>query len=110
LIVIAEYALAYGKYLDLHALYLKYINLKTKTKRTEKIDYLTYLSIFYTFKDDQIIKDNQYKEYLQELCDYLISFFRRIQPLFDLDKVLLFKHTKRTLNIHTHTYTHTHTH
>jgi splicing factor 3A subunit 3 len=79
---------AYGKYLDLHHLYLKYINLNKKTKKNEKIDYITYLSEFYSFEDEEIVKDNKYREYLHELCDYLISFFRRVQPLFDLDKVL----------------------
>lgn len=30
-----------------------------------------------------------YKDYLQSLLDYLISFFRRAQPLFNLDGTLL---------------------
>jgi hypothetical protein len=102
LLFLFVWIVAYGKYLDLHQHYLKFINLKTKTKKTEKIDYITYLSEFYIFKDDDIVKDNQYKEYLQELSDYLISFFRRIQPLFDLDKVC----TQSRKHTHTHAHTH----
>jgi len=33
-------------------------------------------------------KDTQYAKYLEELSNYLVDFFRRSQPLFNLDKAL----------------------
>ena len=47
----------YGRYLDLHDCYLKYINLKA----SEKLDYITYLSIFDQLFD--IPKERKNAEY-----------------------------------------------
>ena len=47
----------YGRYLDLHDCYLQYINLKA----SEKLDYITYLSIFDQLFD--IPKERKNAEY-----------------------------------------------
>lgn len=71
----------YGKYLDLHECYEKYINLKA----IEKIDYLTYLSTF-----DQLFdlpkerKNAEYRRYLESLLEYFESYCTRVKPLLDL--------------------------
>jgi len=80
----------YGRYLDLHEAYEKYINLKG----VEKIDYITYLATFDQFFD--IPKDRKnaaYKDYLITLLEYFEVYLMRVQPLLDLreemDKVKL---------------------
>ncbi|KAI8520637.1 PREDICTED: splicing factor 3A subunit 3-like [Branchiostoma belcheri] len=73
----------YGKYLDLHECFEKYINLKG----IEKVDYITYLNVFDQFFD--IAKDRknaQYKDYLLTLLDYLQGFCARVHPLLDLNE------------------------
>ncbi|XP_022100701.1 splicing factor 3A subunit 3-like isoform X1 [Acanthaster planci] len=75
----------YGKYLDLHECYDKYINLKN----IEKIDYLTYLATF-----DQLFgipkdrKNAEYRRYLELLLDYLQGYTRRLKPLLDMSEEL----------------------
>jgi len=74
-----------GRFVDLHELHDKYLNMK----QFEKMDYATYLDNFYRFdKISADRKNNQYAKYLQELCDYLVSFYERTNPLDNL-KVLL---------------------
>lgn len=73
----------YGKYLDLHECYDKYINLKG----IEKTDYITFLMIFdhlYDIPKDR--KNAEYKKYLDSLYDYLLGFNQRIKPLMDIEK------------------------
>jgi hypothetical protein len=48
---------------------------------------MEYLTSFHKF-DPSAIRDHNYKNYLQELYDYLVSFFRRSQPLFMLDATI----------------------
>uniref|UniRef100_G1RLZ1 Splicing factor 3a subunit 3 n=1 Tax=Nomascus leucogenys TaxID=61853 RepID=G1RLZ1_NOMLE len=55
----------YGRYLDLHDCYLKYINLKA----SEKLDYITYLSIFDQLFD--IPKERKNAEYKKETSSAL---------------------------------------
>ena len=76
---------SYGKYLDLHECYEKYINLKGVDKHT---DYVTYLTVF-----DRLFecvpkekKGNDYKNYLTMLLDYLYDFTRRVKPLLDISE------------------------
>nr|CAG4640728.1 EOG090X03G1 [Eulimnadia texana] len=72
----------YGKYLDLNECFTKYINLKG----IEKVDYVTYLTIFDRFFDiPRECKGADYKQYLQSLADYLYDYVSRVQPLLDLD-------------------------
>ncbi|CAB3405135.1 unnamed protein product [Caenorhabditis bovis] len=75
---------SYGRFLDLHALYVKYINLKN----IKRIDYMSYLLNFDKFIDiprNTTKKTGAYKEYVTALQDYLVSFFRRTRPLHDLE-------------------------
>ena len=73
----------YGKYLDLHECYYKFLNLKG----IDKIDYIAYLTTFdhlYDIPKDR--KNAEYRKYLESVVDYLHDFIRRIKPLYDLDK------------------------
>jgi len=75
---------SYGKFLDLHALFEKYVNLKGVTK----VDYVAFINCFFKFTDRGVVRDSAYKQYLEELAKYLVDFFRRSQPLFDLEEPL----------------------
>ncbi|KAM9320540.1 splicing factor 3A subunit 3 isoform 2-T2 [Gastrophryne carolinensis] len=71
---------SYGRYLDLHDCYLKYINLKS----SEKLDYITYLSTFdQLFDIPKERKNAEYKRYLEYLLEYLQDYTDRVQPLLD---------------------------
>lgn len=75
----------FGKYLDLHECYDKYINLKG----IEKTDYITYLQNFdklYDIPKDR--KNAEYKKYLEVLFEYIYGFNQRIKPLMDFEKSL----------------------
>ncbi|XP_044742309.1 splicing factor 3A subunit 3 [Chrysoperla carnea] len=72
----------YGKYLDLHECYEKYINLKG----IEKVDYITYLSTFdQLFDIPKERKNGEYRRYLCALLEYLQNYIARVRPLLDLD-------------------------
>ncbi|XP_041354967.1 splicing factor 3A subunit 3-like [Gigantopelta aegis] len=72
----------YGRYLDLHQCYEKYLNLKG----TEKLDYITYLTIFdRLFDTPKDRKNSAYREYLLFLLDYLADYTSRVKPLLDLN-------------------------
>jgi len=71
----------YGKYLDLHQCYEKYINLKG----IEKVDYITYLTTFdHLFDIPKDRKNSEYRKYLYLLLDYLTGYINRVHPLLDL--------------------------
>lgn len=70
----------FGKCLDLKLFHQRYMTL-TQTE----ILYLEYLNTFSQFSDP--IRSPQYTEYLQELGDYLMDFFHRINPLDDITKL-----------------------
>lgn len=72
-----------GKYLDLHEIHQKYLNLKS----AHKMDYYSFLDYFYRFnpKGD---KDEEYKKYLNDLLSYLIDFIKRSMPLERYEDVL----------------------
>lgn len=75
----------YGKYLDLHQQHEMYLNLKG----IERVDYITYLSIFDRLFDiPKEKKGATYKQYLDSLLEYLYDFITRIKPLTDFDAVL----------------------
>ncbi|XP_050223582.1 splicing factor SF3a60 homolog [Mercurialis annua] len=77
---------AFGKYLDMHELYNQYIN----SKFGEPIEYSAYLDIFPEPHNIPIkLKFNrQYREYMENLLQYLIYCFERTEPLQDLDRIL----------------------
>eukprot|EP00095_Tigriopus_kingsejongensis_P005292 maker-scaffold758_size101577-snap-gene-0.25 protein:Tk05292 transcript:maker-scaffold758_size101577-snap-gene-0.25-mRNA-1 annotation:"splicing factor 3a subunit 3" len=71
----------YGKYLDLHQCYEKYVNLKGVTR----IDYLSYIMQFDRLFD--IPKERKgafYRDYLALLLDYFHGYLRRAKPLMDI--------------------------
>ncbi|XP_067128795.1 splicing factor 3A subunit 3 [Centruroides vittatus] len=73
----------YGKYLDLNECHEKFLNLKG----IEKIDYLTYLSVFdQLFDVPKDRKNSDYKKYLEVLLDYLQDYCSRVKPLLDLNE------------------------
>ncbi|XP_030510588.1 splicing factor SF3a60 homolog [Cannabis sativa] len=76
---------AFGRYLDLHELYNQYIN----SKFGDHIDYSTYLNVFsQPHKIPRKLKlTRQYKEYIENLLEYLTYFFQRTEPLQDLDRI-----------------------
>uniref|UniRef100_A0A2K6FB72 Matrin-type domain-containing protein n=1 Tax=Propithecus coquereli TaxID=379532 RepID=A0A2K6FB72_PROCO len=74
----------YGCYLDLHDCYLKYINLKA----FEKLDYITYLSIFNQLFDIPKERKNvEYKRYLEMLLEYLQNYTDRVKPHQDQNEL-----------------------
>merc|ERR1712088_343717 len=75
----------YGRFLDLHECYEKFVNLKG----VEKVDYVTYLTLFDRLFDvPKDKKGSEYRAYLGMLLDYLYDFTKRVQPLLDINKEL----------------------
>nr|XP_011469336.1 PREDICTED: splicing factor 3A subunit 3-like [Fragaria vesca subsp. vesca]XP_011469337.1 PREDICTED: splicing factor 3A subunit 3-like [Fragaria vesca subsp. vesca] len=76
---------AYGRYLDLHELYNQYTNSKFR----EPIEYSAYLDVFsQPHKIPRKLKSTrQYREYIENLVQYLVYFFHRTEPLQDLDRI-----------------------
>lgn len=75
----------YGKFLDLHECYEKFINLKG----ADKIDYVTYLSKFDKLGEfPRERKGAEYKRYLGMLLDYFFSIISRVRPLYDLHEAM----------------------
>jgi len=75
----------HGRYLDLHRHYMNFCNIK-KLRKAD--DYLSWLQHFDKFSQVPLYvkQSKRYEEYLEELADYLIDFFKRTQPLLDFDK------------------------
>ncbi|XP_010544083.1 PREDICTED: splicing factor SF3a60 homolog [Tarenaya hassleriana] len=75
---------AFGRYLDLHEMYNQYIN----SKFGDVIEYSAYLDVF--SQPGKILHKlkltRQYREYMENLLEYLIYFFQRTEPLEDLDR------------------------
>ena len=89
----------YGKFLDLHECYDKFINLKG----VDRVDYISYITSFdqlYDISRDR--KGGEYRQYLTRynykstmnltkefslasLSDYLYGFINRTRPLLDID-------------------------
>lgn len=75
----------FGRYLDLHEFYNRYIN----SKFGEPMEYTTYLDVFsLPEKIPRKFKmTRQYRDYIIDLLEDLISFFERTEPLKDLDRI-----------------------
>jgi len=78
----------FGKYLDLHAFYLRYCNLQNLDSRDQ--DYLQYLEKFNSFFyiPEKCKNMKSYTVYVNDLWNYLSDFFRRTQPLIDLNETI----------------------
>uniref|UniRef100_A0A8R7PUV8 Matrin-type domain-containing protein n=1 Tax=Triticum urartu TaxID=4572 RepID=A0A8R7PUV8_TRIUA len=76
---------AFGRYLDLHELYNEFIN----SKFGSLMEYSAYVG---TFAQTEKIAHNlkatrPYKEYLEHILEYLMSFLYRTEPLQDIEKI-----------------------
>lgn len=99
----------WGKYIDIHPCYSQYINLPSIKKYAflkvgfilTSIDYVDYLSFFYKFdaipletKLDYVqyysssLWIQNYSVYIQSLYDYFIHYFKRVQPLFEVERFI----------------------
>ncbi|EFJ51494.1 splicing factor 3a, subunit 3 [Volvox carteri f. nagariensis] len=78
-----------GRYLDMHDLYLRFLNLQSLQQRSkgEYYEYLTSFSDFSAMPRQQKM-GKQYSEYLAALLGYLCSFYERTQPLAQLQRML----------------------
>lgn len=76
---------AFGRYIDLHEFYNRYIN----SKFGEPMEYTAYLEVFSQPQKIpcKLKMTMQYKDYIVDLLTYLILFFERTEPLQDLDRV-----------------------
>jgi len=74
----------FGKYLDLHELHQRYLNLK----KAGRMDYYSFLDYFFKFDADSV-KDENYKLYLTDLYAYLIDFVKRSLPLLVFEDSLV---------------------
>ncbi|KAL8599099.1 Splicing factor 3A subunit 3 [Nucella lapillus] len=75
----------YGKYLDLHECFVRYLNVKG----VEKLDYITYLSTFdHLYKVPKDRKNTAYKEYVLFLLDYLSQYLSKVKPLQDQNEMV----------------------
>lgn len=75
----------YGRFLDLHECYTRYINLRG----VEKMDYVTYSTRFdqlYNIPRER--KNQEYRAYLGGLLDYLYGYLQRVKPLMDVEAEL----------------------
>ncbi|GLE00586.1 hypothetical protein PINS_up009343 [Pythium insidiosum] len=113
----------FGKYVDMHEFYLRFLNLqafqpvikkysveKSSTRAAARrarrengssgaaavasaphIDYMTFLAHFHEFADvseSDKLRSNGYDTYLHDVKSYLLEFYRKTQPLVDLDDVI----------------------
>jgi len=78
----------YGKFVDLHAIYNEYVNMKQFQNQKGSgmpVDYITFLETFHLFhllSREQ--KDENYRRYLVKLLTYFESFYKRAVPLDDI--------------------------
>lgn len=80
----------FGKYLDLHEFYIKYCNLPSNNTNSAEQDYLQYLDRFNSFFyiPESAKGAKQYRQYVEELWQYLSTFFQKIQPLVEFPKMV----------------------
>ena len=77
----------YGRFLDLHEHYNRYVNIKG----ISKIEYLDYLTIFDKLFDISKDKKNSlaYKDYVNNLMSYLYEYAEKVKPLIDFEQDVL---------------------
>ncbi|KAL9238643.1 hypothetical protein vseg_013039 [Gypsophila vaccaria] len=78
----------FGKYLDLHEFYRRYTN----SKFGHYVTYIDYLRTFPGIDDDNTIPYKfkatlEYRLYVKDVLEYLISFMERARPLTFLDRI-----------------------
>lgn len=74
----------YGRFLDLHALHDLFVNLKG----VFRVDYLEYITRFDRLFDipRDIKTSASYRKYLDSLLEYLVEFYKRAFPLYNIDE------------------------
>jgi len=72
----------YGRFLDLHEHYNRYVNIKGISK-IEYLDYLTVFDKLFDIHKDK--KSNAYRDYAQNLMMYLYEYAEKVKPLIDFD-------------------------
>ena len=79
----------FGKYLDLHGLFLQYCNLPHVPASHDQ-DYLQYLDKFNTFFyiSENCKSTKQYRRYVADLWDYLLGYLWRVQPLVNTTELV----------------------
>ncbi|KAL9238644.1 hypothetical protein vseg_013040 [Gypsophila vaccaria] len=78
----------FGKYLDLHEFHRRYTN----SKFGHYVTYIDYLRTFPGTDDDNVIPSKfkatlEYRLYVKDVLEYLISFMDRARPLTFLDRI-----------------------
>ncbi len=79
----------FGKYLDLNAFYVRFSNLPGIPISRDQ-DYLQYLDKFNSFFyiPENSKSGKEYMSYVNDLWEYLVNFFIRIQPLVDIGEFI----------------------
>jgi len=72
----------YGRFLDLHEHYNRYVNIKGIIK-IEYLDYPTVFDKLFDIHKDK--KSNAYRDYAQNLMMYLYEYAEKVKPLIDFD-------------------------
>ncbi|XP_021856367.1 splicing factor SF3a60 homolog [Spinacia oleracea] len=72
-----------GRYLDLHQFYFTFVN----SKFGYPLCYVDYLAIFPGIGSSKYKRRTDYKQYITEIFEYLVSFLDRTQPLLFLDRL-----------------------
>lgn len=76
-----------GRYLDLHELHMKFMNAKSFGRKLDYHEYLTCFSDFTAIPKHSKFSQ-QYRDYVEQLLNYLCSFYERTQPLAQYHKQL----------------------
>lgn len=80
----------FGKYMDLHAPYALYRNLRFAALEGEK-DYIEFLDTFLNFEmineKDKEKEKKSYAPYLRSLHDYFVGYIARVHPLVNLGQL-----------------------
>jgi len=71
----------YGRFLDLHEHYQRYVNIKGFDHKCDYLDYLTHFDKLFEVAQEK--KNTQYKEYISELMNYLYDYAAKVRPLID---------------------------
>jgi len=91
----------YGSCVDLHSMYIRFMNLKRATKKKDdnkeaededddslELNYRAYLDLFHRTnaalvdrKEPLVVEDESFRDYLSDLVSYFVSFSHRVEPL-----------------------------
>lgn len=76
-----------GRYMDLHKFFARYLNIKIfPNKAVEYLDFLSKFNNFSDVPDKKKVSDSTYRAYVNDLHDYMFDFYKRVEPLYDMEK------------------------